>query len=108
CGLGRRFRCGCCRRRMRDVCGWLRYRGACGRDARRRLWSANESIRCAEAEHLLPARPGIRNISVERAIDDEMRHLLDDMLEIKFGDAIALEVGRGIQEVDGPGHAVFD
>ena len=29
------------------------------------------------------------------------------MLKIKFGDAIALEIRRGIQEIDGVGHAIL-
>ena len=70
--------------------------------------SADEAARRADAEHFFPARPGVRDFAVERAIDDEVRHLFDDMFEIKFGDAIAFEIGRGIQEVDRPGHAVFD
>ena len=30
-------------------------------------------------EHLLPARPALRGMTVQRAIDDEVRHLLDDV-----------------------------
>ena len=40
-------------------------------DARRSFWSADETVRRAEPEHLFPARPGIRDIAVERAIDHE-------------------------------------
>ena len=47
-------------------------------------------------------------MAVQRAIDDEVRHLLDDVREVERRDAIALEVRRRIQVVDRVGHAVLD
>ena len=47
-------------------------------------------------------------MAVERAIDHELRHLLDHHVEVERRDAIALEVGRRVQEVDRVGHAVLD
>ena len=52
-----------------------------------------------ELGHLRPARPRLLRLAGERAIDDEIRHLLHDHLEIERRDAIPLEVGRrGIGE----------
>ena len=50
---------------------------------------------------------GMARLRVERAVDDEPRHLLDDDVEVELGDAIALEVGRRVQEVDRVRHAVL-
>ena len=45
---------------------------------------------------------------MQRTVDDQAGHPIHHMLEIKFGDAIALEIRRGIQEVDGVRNAIFD
>ena len=51
---------------------------------------------------------GKRSRAVQSAVNDESGHFVHDVLEIKFGDALALHIGSGIQEIDGVGHAVLD
>ena len=43
-----------------------------------------------------------------RAVDDELRHACRGRHRSSAGDAVALEVGRRVQEVDRVGHAVLD
>ena len=62
----------------------------------------------ANAEHFFPARPGIGRIAAQSAVNHEAGHAIHYMREIKFGDAVALEIGRGIQEVNGVRDAIFD
>ena len=42
------------------------------------------------------------------AVDDQTGHLVDDVLEIKLGNAVAFEVGSRIQEIDCVRNSVFD
>ena len=49
---------------------------------------------CAQRGHDLLRLPA------QRAVDHEVGHLLHDHLEVERRDAVALEVGRGVQEVD--------
>ena len=56
--------------------------------------SASKAGGRADPEHLFPPRPALRGMAVQRAIDDEVRHLLDDVREIERRDAIAFEVRR--------------
>src|SRR5260370_14730217 len=72
------------------------------------LWRSRKSRRHADAEHLFPARPRIRSLAVQRAVNHQPRHFLYDLFEIEFRDAVALEIRRWIQEVDGVGHPVLD
>src|SRR5467141_4689412 len=72
------------------------------------LWRARKSGGGANAEHLFPAWPWIRSLAVQRAVNHQPRHFLHHVLEIEFRNAVALEIRRGIQEVDGVGYAVFD
>src|SRR5260370_18293687 len=72
------------------------------------LWRSRKSRRRADAEHLFPARPWIRSLAVQRPVNHQPRHFLYHLFEIKFRDAVALEIWRWIQEVDGVGHAVFN
>ena len=45
---------------------------------------------------------------MQGAVDDQAGHFVDDVFEIKFGDAVALEIRSGIQEIDGVGDSVLD
>ena len=44
---------------------------------------------------------------MECAVNHKTRHFVDDMLEIKFGDAVAFHIGRGIQEIDRVGNSIL-
>src|SRR2546430_10912830 len=68
---------------------------------------ALHSTGLAHADHLRPARPTLLRLAVERAIDDELRHLLNRNLEIVRRDAVALEVGRRVEKIDRVRHAVL-
>src|ERR1700722_6585584 len=85
---------------------WRVFRGA--RASLRSRRRSGETACCADTEHFFPARPGIRHVALESAVDDQLGHLFDDMPEIKFRDAVALKIGSGIQEIDGVGHALLD
>src|SRR5579862_4712694 len=69
----------------RSARGGLAERRGCGEPACR-----------TDAEHFFPARPGIRYVAFESAVDYELGHLFDDIPEIKFRDAVALKVGSGV------------
>ena len=45
---------------------------------------------------------------MQRSIDHQTSHAVHHMFEIKFGDAVALEIRRRIQEVDGIRYALLD
>src|SRR5262249_31770884 len=62
----------------------------------------------ADPDHFFPTWPGIGGSACQRAIDHQSGHLLDDMLEIKLRNTVALEVRCGIQEVDGIWHSILD
>src|SRR5580704_17973760 len=69
---------------------------------------AGKSSGGADAEHFFPSRPGIRGVAILGAVDHELRHAIDYVAEIKFRDAIALEVWRRVQEIDCVWDAVLD
>src|SRR5215472_13512714 len=71
------------------------------------LGRSGESRGGADPQHFFPARPGRIALSVKSAVDHQSRHFFHDQLKIEFRDAVALEIRRGIQEVDGIGHAVL-
>src|SRR5579864_8710047 len=81
----------------RSARGGLGERRGCGEPACR-----------ADAKHFLPARPGIRHVALESAVDDQLGHLFDYVAKIKFRDPVALEIWSWIQKIDGVGHAVLD
>src|SRR5580704_2170130 len=70
--------------------------------------SAGESCGRADAKHFFPTRPRKRSYAVQSTVNDKAGHFVDDMLEIKFSDAVALHIGSGIQEIDGVGNSVLD
>src|SRR5580704_3344456 len=72
------------------------------------FWRTGETAGTADSKHLFPPRPCICGRAVQRAIDHKTSHAVYHMLEIKFGDAVALEIGRRIQEVDGVWHTLLD
>src|SRR6266403_1102454 len=72
------------------------------------LWRSGKSCSCANAEHLFPPRPRVRSLAVQRAVNHQPRHFFHHVLEIKFRDAVALEIRRRIQEVDGVRHTIFN
>src|SRR5579862_1561886 len=71
------------------------FRGG-ARASLRNRGRSGETACCSDTEHFFPARPGIRYVAFESAVDDQLGHLFDDMPEIKFRDAVALKVGSGV------------
>src|SRR5271163_3417907 len=69
---------------------------------------ACETAGSANAQHFFPPRPRIRRRAVKRAVDHESSHALHDSFEVKLGDAIALEIRRWVQEINGVRHALLD
>src|SRR5580765_3963208 len=57
--------------------------------------------------HLRPSRPRLLRFAAERAVNHHRAHLLDAHLEVERRDAIALEVGCRVEEIDRVRHAVF-
>src|SRR5260370_33741412 len=82
--------------------------GACLSSRNGALWRSRKPRRRSNAKHLFPARPWIRSLAVQRAVNHQPRHRFYYMLEIEFRNAVTLEIRRWIQEVDGVGHALFD
>src|SRR5258708_18831289 len=58
------------------------------------------------SEHFFPTRPGVGDVAVQSAVDDQLGHFFYDVLEIKFGDAVALHIRGGIEEINGVGNFV--
>src|ERR1700675_2435052 len=97
------------RREMELVlASWLRGSRRRGMRRASRARCSGEPCRRADAQHLFPSRPGVGDIAVQRAVNHQPRHLFYYLFKIKFRDAVALEIWRRIQEIDGVGHAVLD
>src|SRR5215472_17205421 len=71
------------------------------------LGRPGESRGGPDPQHFFPARPGRIALSAKSPVDHQSRHLFYDQLKIEFRDAVAFEIRRGIEEVDGIGHAVL-
>src|SRR5579863_5490209 len=68
----------------------------------------NKSAGGADVQHFFPPWPGTRSGSLQRAVHHQPSHLVHNVIEIKFSNAIALEIRRCVEKVNRVRNAMLD